>query len=129
VQEVQRDRLAAAAALAERHGCVVVLKGSGTVVAEPGTLLCINPTGNALLASAGTGDVLAGWIGGTWAAGATSISAAQAARASVWLHGRAADLEAARGRGAAALRAADLIDTMRDAAAGSLGPAINDSGA
>jgi hydroxyethylthiazole kinase-like uncharacterized protein yjeF len=129
VQEVQRDRLAAAAALAERHGCVVVLKGSGTVVAEPGTLPCINPTGNALLASAGTGDVLAGWIGGTWAAGATSISAAQAARASVWLHGRAADLEAARGRGAAALRAADLIDTMRDAAAGSLGPAINDSGA
>ena len=128
VQEVQRDRLAAAAALAERHGCVVVLKGSGTVVAEPGTLPCINPTGNALLASAGTGDVLAGWIGGTWAAGAPSISAVQAARASVWLHGRAADLEAARGRGAAALRAADLIDSMHDAAAGSIGPAINNSG-
>jgi hydroxyethylthiazole kinase-like uncharacterized protein yjeF len=113
VQDIQHDRLAAAAALAARHGCVVVLKGSGTVVAEPGALPCVNPTGNALLASAGTGDVLAGWIGGTWAAQAASITGLQAARASVWLHGRAADLEAARRSGAVTLRAADLIDAMR----------------
>jgi hydroxyethylthiazole kinase-like uncharacterized protein yjeF len=118
VQEIQRDRLAAAAALTARHACVVVLKGSGTVITEPGALPCINPTGNAALASAGTGDVLAGWIGGTWAAHGQSISGLQAARASVWLHGRAADLSAARGNGASPLRAADLIDAMHDAARG-----------
>jgi ADP-dependent NAD(P)H-hydrate dehydratase / NAD(P)H-hydrate epimerase len=95
---------------------VVVLKGSGTVVAAPGVLPHINPTGNALLASAGTGDVLAGWIGGTWAARAGSISALQAACASVWLHGRAADLELAHTGAATPLRAADLIDAMADAA-------------
>ena len=65
--EVQADRLRAAQALAERFGCVVLLKGSGSVIATPGRVPHINPTGNAALASAGTGDVLAGWIGGLWA--------------------------------------------------------------
>ena len=65
--EVQADRLAAAAALARRFGCVVVLKGSGSVVAGAGGTPRINPTGNAALATAGTGDVLAGWIAGLWA--------------------------------------------------------------
>jgi len=120
--EVQRDRLAAAQALADRHRCVVVLKGSGTVVAAPGALPAINPTGNALLASPGTGDVLAGFIGGLWAAGASSsgpsMTASGAARAAVWLHGHAADLAAAEsgGGGRLPLRAADLIDAMRSAA-------------
>jgi hydroxyethylthiazole kinase-like uncharacterized protein yjeF len=118
VLDVQRDRLAAAAALAACHACVVVLKGSGTVVAGPGALPCINPTGNAMLATAGTGDVLAGWIGGSWAAHSASITGLQAARAGVWLHGRAADVEAARRSGAATLRAADLIDAMREVAPG-----------
>jgi ADP-dependent NAD(P)H-hydrate dehydratase / NAD(P)H-hydrate epimerase len=118
--EVQRDRLAAAQTLADRHRCIVVLKGSGTVVAAPDTLLAINPTGNALLASPGTGDVLAGFIGGLWATrasalagGAAVTAAAQAACAAVWLHGRAADHEAARSGAALPLRAADLIDQMR----------------
>ena len=56
------------AAAGDELRCVVVLKGSGSVIAAPGAAPLINPTGNAALASAGTGDVLAGWIGGAWAA-------------------------------------------------------------
>lgn len=105
---VQGDRLAAASALAARFGAVVVLKGSGTVVAAPDALPSVNPTGNALLASAGTGDVLAGWIGGLWAQG---TDARQAAIAAVWQHGHAADRAASAGR-RHALRAADLVEAM-----------------
>jgi hydroxyethylthiazole kinase-like uncharacterized protein yjeF len=64
---VQGDRLAAARRLARDLAAVVVLKGSGTVVATPDGATTINPTGDARLATAGTGDVLAGWIGGLWA--------------------------------------------------------------
>ncbi len=85
---VQADRLAAAQQLAQRFGCTVVLKGSGTVIAAPGRLPVINPTGNARLATAGTGDVLAGLIGARLAQGQNAFDAACAA---VWLHGRAAD--------------------------------------
>ena len=86
---VQAQRLQAAQQLAERFGCVVVLKGSGTVVAAPGQTPHINPTGNARLASAGTGDVLAGMIGARWAA--HSASAFDAATSAVFAHGLAAD--------------------------------------
>ena len=65
--EVQGDRIRAARALADRCAAVVVLKGSGSVIALPGRAPVINATGNAALASAGTGDVLAGWLGGLWA--------------------------------------------------------------
>jgi hydroxyethylthiazole kinase-like uncharacterized protein yjeF len=85
---VQADRLAAAQQLAQRFGCTVVLKGSGTVIAAPGRRPVINPTGNARLATAGTGDVLAGLIGARLAQGENAFDAACAA---VWLHGQAAD--------------------------------------
>jgi NAD(P)H-hydrate repair Nnr-like enzyme with NAD(P)H-hydrate dehydratase domain len=55
--------------LAQRFACTVVLKGSGTVIATPGQVPRINPTGNARLATAGTGDVLAGLLGARLAAG------------------------------------------------------------
>jgi hydroxyethylthiazole kinase-like uncharacterized protein yjeF len=86
--DVQRDRLQAAQALAVRFGACVVLKGSGTVIAENDATPVINPTGNALLATAGTGDVLAGMIGAHLAQGASAFDAACAA---VWQHGNAAD--------------------------------------
>jgi len=86
--EVQQDRLATAQQLAQRFYCTVVLKGSGTVIAAPGVTPVINPTGNALLATAGTGDVLAGMIGARLSNGK---SAFQAACEAVWLHGHAAD--------------------------------------
>ncbi|MBL8288166.1 MAG: NAD(P)H-hydrate dehydratase [Rubrivivax sp.] len=109
---VQADRIAAATALAERTQCIVVLKGSGTVVAAPGRLPHINPSGNAALATAGTGDVLAGWLGGLWAQ-APAGDALVTACAAVWQHGHAADMALARnaGRGAPLL-AADLVATL-----------------
>ena len=87
--DVQADRLAQARALARRYGAVVLLKGSGSVIAAPDDgPVTINPTGNARLATAGTGDVLAGWIGALWAQGAT---AGQAAIAAAFQHGAAAE--------------------------------------
>jgi len=86
--EVQQDRLAAGRALAQRFGCVAVLKGSGSVIAAPGAVPLINPTGNARLATAGTGDVLAGMIAARLAAGAAAVEAAAGA---AYAHGLAAD--------------------------------------
>ena len=102
---VQADRLAAANALVARYGAVVVLKGSGSIVAAPGALPSINPTGNGRLATPGTGDVLAGWIAGLWAQGKDARAAAIAA---VWQHGWAAQCTSGDGP----LRAADLVDAM-----------------
>ena len=89
---VQQDRLAAARQLSERFLCTVVLKGSGTVIAAPGQTLVINPTGDAALATAGTGDVLAGMIGARLAnAQRIGQSAFQGTCDAVYLHGQAAD--------------------------------------
>jgi NAD(P)H-hydrate repair Nnr-like enzyme with NAD(P)H-hydrate dehydratase domain len=96
VLTVQACRLGVAQLLADRFGAVVALKGSGTVVAAPGTLPALNPSGNARLATAGTGDVLAGWMGGIWTQqghGASTPGANAAARAAIWLHGRAAEVD------------------------------------
>lgn len=87
-RSVQQDRLAAAQALAERWASVVVLKGSGTVITAPGAMPRINPTGNARLATAGTGDVLAGLIGARLGQGLPAFDAACAA---VYAHGLVAD--------------------------------------
>ena len=93
--EVQHKRLATAEQLAQRLGCTVVLKGSGSVIASPDERTTINPTGNARLATAGTGDVLAGMIGARLAAGTSPhtphISPHQAACEAVYLHGLKAD--------------------------------------
>ncbi|GKS95299.1 NAD(P)H-hydrate dehydratase [Acidovorax sp. SUPP2825] len=89
---VQADRLAAASRLAEQFGCAVVLKGSGSVIAAPGQTPRINPTGNARLATGGTGDVLAGLVGARLAAASDVPNAAfDAAMAACWMHGEAAD--------------------------------------
>ncbi len=118
--QVQADRLRAASALAHSHGCVVLLKGSGSIVAGADGAATINPTGNGLLAGGGTGDVLAGWIGAFWAQAAAACSDATAARqateAAAWLHGHAADRLLARAPGSLALRAGELSECMRQAA-------------
>lgn len=75
-QAIQNNRLHSARQLAELTGAVVVLKGSGTVIAAPGETPVINHTGNALLATAGTGDVLAGVIGAKMAQGQNAFEAA-----------------------------------------------------
>jgi ADP-dependent NAD(P)H-hydrate dehydratase / NAD(P)H-hydrate epimerase len=109
--EVQADRLQAAHALAARYRAIVVLKGSGSVIAAPGQITRINSTGNAALASAGTGDVLAGWLGGRWAqpeAGDEAATAFTVAIQAVAEHGAAAEPQPAD-----ALLASDLIERLR----------------
>jgi NAD(P)H-hydrate repair Nnr-like enzyme with NAD(P)H-hydrate dehydratase domain len=76
---IQGNRPLAASHLAQRFGCVVVLKGSGTVLATPTGALSVNPTGNARLATAGSGDVLAGYVGALLAQGLSGHEAAQEA--------------------------------------------------
>ncbi len=60
---VQSQRLHAAQQLADRYHCSVVLKGSGSIIATAGHIPSVNPTGSGQLATAGTGDVLAGMVG------------------------------------------------------------------
>jgi hydroxyethylthiazole kinase-like uncharacterized protein yjeF len=110
VAEVQVDRLRAAHVLAQAFGVAVLLKGSGSVIAAPGHLPTINPSGNAALASAGTGDVLAGWAAGLWAQ-APQAHAADIACTAAWQHGRAADLWPGACRGAP-LRAGALVEAL-----------------
>jgi ADP-dependent NAD(P)H-hydrate dehydratase / NAD(P)H-hydrate epimerase len=105
--EVQADRLRSAQALAEQFGCVVLLKGSGSVIAAPRRVPHINPTGNAALATAGTGDVLAGWIGGLWTQDGSAERGFAIAVSAAHAHGKAAD-EA----GVTPLRAAELAERM-----------------
>jgi len=93
---VQADRLAAAHQLAARHACVVALKGSGTVIAAPGCIAAVNPTGNGRLATAGTGDVLAGMTGASLATlnpreMPTMLATFDAVCRAVFRHGQLAD--------------------------------------
>ena len=104
--DVQRDRLQAAHDLARGYCCIAVLKGAGTVVCD-GKSSTVNRTGNPLLATAGTGDVLAGMIGALLAQG---YDAATAARLGVCMHGAAAD--AMRARGVKRAVASDVIDEL-----------------
>lgn len=92
VEGVQSDRPAAALALAERYGAIIILKGAGTLVAwpaaPPAIALARNPTGSNRLATAGTGDVLSGLVGALLARG---LDAPTAAQLGVWVHGRAGE--------------------------------------
>ncbi|OGB66212.1 MAG: NAD(P)H-hydrate dehydratase [Burkholderiales bacterium RIFOXYC12_FULL_60_6] len=86
--EVQANRLECARQLAQRFACTVVLKGSGTLITQAHRTPVISPTGNAKLATGGTGDVLAGLIGARLAGGLNDFDAACQA---VYQHGLVAD--------------------------------------
>jgi hydroxyethylthiazole kinase-like uncharacterized protein yjeF len=108
---VQRDRLHAALLLARELRAHVVVKGAGSVLAHPDDTWDINASGNAGLACAGSGDVLAGMLG---ALVAQRIDAKTALRVAVCLHGAAADALVAAGRGPLGLPPSELPDAARD---------------
>lgn len=110
VEDVQRDRPAAARELARRFHAVVVLKGSGSAIARPDGELAVNATGNPALATAGSGDVLSGICGALLAQG---WPAWEAALGAVWIHGRAADALVERGTGPVGLTAGELVPAAR----------------
>lgn len=103
--EVQADRPGSAEKLAELTGSTVVLKGAGTVITDAGGQFFINPTGNPGLSTAGTGDVLAGMIGGLLAQGYSPLDSSCAA---VYMHGAAAD-RIKKEEGEAGMVATDLL--------------------
>ena len=107
-RDVQSDRLAAARALAKTARCCVVLKGEGSLTTTPEGRVVVNPTGSPLLATAGSGDVLAGVIA-AFVAGGLPVEDAGAAAA--WLHGAAGE-RLARTLGDAGLLAAEVADAV-----------------
>ncbi len=103
--EVQADRLGAALAIARELRVHMVIKGAGSICASPDETWAINTTGNAGLASGGTGDVLAGLVGALLCQG---LEASRALRYAVCLHGAAADTLVARGKGPIGLTASEV---------------------
>ncbi len=89
IEEVQRDRLTSAREAARQWGKVIVLKGAYSVIAEPGGTVNICDMANAGLASAGTGDVLAGAIAGL---AGQNIALCRAAALGVYLHAKAGEM-------------------------------------
>jgi NAD(P)H-hydrate epimerase len=98
------DRCAAVRDLSQRTGAIVLLKGSTTLVAGPDGRVLASNTGDARLATAGTGDVLTGLVAALLAQG---VEPARAAASAAFLHGRAGALAWRRG-----LVAGDLIDHL-----------------
>jgi ADP-dependent NAD(P)H-hydrate dehydratase / NAD(P)H-hydrate epimerase len=89
VEKVEEDRVGVARTAAAEWNQIVVLKGASTVIAAPGGEVFVSPFSNAALATAGTGDVLAGLIVGLMAQGLEPLDAA---RAGVYLHGMAGEM-------------------------------------
>jgi NAD(P)H-hydrate epimerase len=113
VEDVQASRIEVATEFASTHRLYVVLKGHRTIIATPEGHVFINPTGNAGMATGGTGDVLTGMIA-AWLA--QLLDAEAACRLAVFLHGAAGDLAEAE-EGQVGLIATDLL--------AHLGPALN----
>jgi hydroxyethylthiazole kinase-like uncharacterized protein yjeF len=106
--EVLKDPLGNALRCALEWNAVIVLKGAGTVIASPDGRAFVNTTGNSGMATAGSGDVLAGLIASLAAQGMELVGAAVCG---VFLHGLAGDL-AARAHGRQALVASDLVSNI-----------------
>ncbi|MBI1290513.1 NAD(P)H-hydrate dehydratase [bacterium] len=106
--EVQEDRWKSARALARKYGCIVVLKGAGTLVADPDGNVCHIGSGNTGLARGGAGDVLAGLIGGLLAQGCAPWDAA---RLAVFAHGLAAD-QLVREQSSRGMRILDVAEQL-----------------
>jgi NAD(P)H-hydrate epimerase len=109
-RDLDADRPTHVRALAEQTGAVTLLKGSRTVIAQPDGRLFVNVTGSPALATAGTGDVLTGMIGGLLARGVPPLESAAAA---AYLHGLAG-VFAGRDQAEGAL-AGDVLERIPEA--------------
>lgn len=110
--DIQEDRLRSVRRAAERFGCIVLLKGFRTLVADPDGNVVVNPTGGPELATAGTGDVLTGAIATLLAAGVEPFDGAWMG---AYLHGLAGSVAAERGtRG---VSAGDVAGALPEASA------------
>jgi ADP-dependent NAD(P)H-hydrate dehydratase / NAD(P)H-hydrate epimerase len=107
-RSINSDRIEAAREAARLSGCVVVLKGHQSLIAEPDGQVYVNPTGNPGMASGGTGDVLAGLLAALLARGTEPVDAACTA---VYLHGLAGDILKEE-MGDTGLTAMDLADRI-----------------
>ncbi|MDX1696534.1 MAG: NAD(P)H-hydrate dehydratase [Ketobacteraceae bacterium] len=108
-RSVQQDRFRAVTRLCERFDGTVLLKGAGTLIKSPECLTRISDTGNPGMASGGMGDVLSGVIGALVAQG---MSLHDAASAGAWIHGAAADRNAAL-TGERGMLATDLMPHLQ----------------
>lgn len=108
VPEVQRDRIGCALSFARENDVTVVLKGAATVTALPDGRTFLNTTGNAGMATAGSGDVLSGIIGSLLA---QKVNRTLLAAAAVYIHGSAGD-DAAKRLSKYAMTATDIIASL-----------------
>ena len=109
-KNIPADRAEQAGTLAEKTGCIIVLKGAGTVVTDGGKVY-VNTTGNPGMATAGAGDVLTGTIAALAGQGLDNFDAAVLG---VYIHGLAGDIAAER-LGQVSLTAKDIIKYLSDA--------------
>jgi hydroxyethylthiazole kinase-like uncharacterized protein yjeF len=110
VDAIQSHRIQAAVELTQRYRAITLLKGAGSVIAHPDGRHQINTTGNAALATGGTGDVLAGLIGALIAQG---IPAIDAVVTGAKVHGEAAESLTQRIGGMIGITASELIPEIR----------------
>ncbi len=117
-EAVQRDRVGTAIKAASEFKSIVVLKGARTITASPDGTMFVNPTGNAGMATGGSGDVLTGMIAALLAQTIVRqspvpnpLSLIEAVTAAVFLHGLAGDI-ASWEKGEVALIAGDLLDHL-----------------
>ncbi|MBW7573707.1 NAD(P)H-hydrate dehydratase [Caproiciproducens faecalis] len=108
VEDVQAHRFEYARSFAAQYNVILVLKGAGTLIAEPNGMVHLNPTGNAGMAKGGSGDVLAGMLASFIAQGNDPVAAAVGA---VYLHGEAGD-RCARRFSQYAMLPTDMIEML-----------------
>jgi ADP-dependent NAD(P)H-hydrate dehydratase / NAD(P)H-hydrate epimerase len=108
--DIQANRLNAALKIAQTFQVVTILKGAGSIIAHPDGRVTINPTGNAGMASGGTGDALSGMLAAFLAIG---LNTWDAARLGTYLHGAAGDAALHHGMGPHGLTASDIIFEAR----------------
>jgi NAD(P)H-hydrate epimerase len=106
--DTEVHRIERAREFSKTHRVAIVLKGAPTATADPEGTVVLNSTGNAGMATVGSGDVLSGIVAGLWAQG---MGRMQAASSGVWLHGKSGDLAAAK-LGERSIVAQDLIDYL-----------------